>query len=93
MTCKFIFLGIKKLKNVKSSNIYSLRQCWRDVFEDKDWQKHDSSDFDKDGNIPFIKLLNDLVGGGAVYYRNQTRMGRYENYPLLAKNIIKKPVN
>ena len=62
-------------------------------FEDKDWYKHDSSDFDQDGSIPFIKLLNDLVGAGAVYYHNWTRMGRYENYPLLAKKIIEKPVN
>ena len=37
-----------------------------------------------------IKLLNDLVGARAVYYHNQTRMGRYENYPLLGKNIMKK---
>ena len=58
-------------------------------FENEDWYKHDSSDFDKDKSIPFIKLLNDPVGFGACYYRNQNRMGRYENYPLLPKNVIK----
>ena len=88
MTFKFIFPGIKKLKNVKSSNIYSIWRCWNLYFWNQ--YKHDSSDFNKDKNIPFIKLLNDIVGAGAVYYRNQTRMGRYENYPLLAKNITKK---
>ena len=62
-------------------------------FWNKDWYKHDSCDFDKDKSIPFIKLLNDLVGAAAFYYHNQIRMGRYENYPLLAKNIIKKHVN
>ena len=62
-------------------------------FWNKDWYKHDSCDFDKDKSIPFIKLLNDLVGAAAFYYHNQIRMERYENYPLLAKNIIKKQVN
>ena len=62
-------------------------------FWNKDWYKHDSSDFNKDKSIPFIKLLNDLVGAAAFYYHNQIRMGGYENYPLLAKNIIKKQVN
>ena len=30
-------------------------------FKNKNWYKHDSSDFDKDKSIPFIKLLNILL--------------------------------
>ena len=78
----------KTLKRILNSG--AAHSCVGEMyFWCKDWCKHDSSDFDKDKSIPFIKLLSDLVGDWAVYYLNQTRMGRYENYPLLAKNIKK----
>ena len=45
------------------------------------------AEFNEDKAIPFIKLLIDLVGAGAKCY--QTRIGRYENYAQLAKDILK----
>ena len=55
----------------------------------KDWYKCDAAEFNDDKAIPFIKILIDLVGAGAKYYRNQTRIRRYENYPQLVKDILK----
>ena len=55
----------------------------------KDWYKCNSAEFNENKIIPFIKLLIDLVGAVAKYYRNQTRIGRYKNYPQLAKDILK----
>ena len=59
------------------------------VVRRKEWYKFDATEFNADKTIPFIKLLIDLVGAGAKYYQNQTRLERYENYPRLAKGIIK----
>ena len=55
----------------------------------KDQYKCDSTEFNEGKAIHFIKLPIDLVGAGAKYYRNQTRIGRHENYPQLAKDILK----
>ena len=59
------------------------------VVRRKDWHKCDATEFNADKTIPFIKLLIDLAGAGTKYYQNQTRLKRYENYPRLAKDIMK----
>ena len=59
------------------------------VVRRKDWYKCDATEFNADKTIPFIKLLIDLVGAGTKCYLNQTRLERYENYPRLAKDIMK----
>ena len=59
------------------------------VVRKKDWYKCDATEFNADKTIPFIKLLIDFVGAGTKYYQNQTRLKRYENYPRLAKDIMK----
>ena len=59
------------------------------VVRRKEWYKFDATEFNADKTIPFIKLLIDLVGAGAKYYQNQTRLGRYKNYLQLAIDIMK----
>ena len=59
------------------------------VVRRKDWYKCDATEFNADKTIPFIKLLIDLFGAGRKYYRNQTRLERYKNYPRLPKDIMK----
>ena len=52
-------------------------------------QSSNAAEFNEDKAILFIKLVIDIVGAGAKYYRNQSRLGRYENYPQLAKDKLK----
>ena len=59
------------------------------VPEEKNWYKAEAAKFNEDKAWPFIKLITDLVGVISKCHRNQTRMGRYENYPPLAKYILK----
>ena len=57
--------------------------------ERKHWFKIEASKFNKDKAIPFLKLINDLVGAFSKYYRNQSRNGRYEYFAGLAQEILK----
>ena len=43
--------------------------------------------FNEDKAVPFLKFTTDLIDT-LSRYRNQTRLGRYERYPQLAKEIL-----
>ena len=63
------------------------------VPEEKKWCKIEAARFNDDKDIPFMKLLTDLVGAISKYHRNQTRMGRYKNYSPLAVDILNTASN
>ena len=86
-----LFLGIKKFKMSDQATYIPFNGVGETKFHvrRKDWYKFDATEFNADKTIPFIKLLIDLVGAGAKYYQNQTRLGRYKNYLQLAIDIMK----
>ena len=88
--CKFIFRN-KKLKMSDQTTYIPFGGIGEIEFvvRRKDWHKCNATEFNADKTIPFIKLLIDLAGAGTKYYQNQTRLKRYENYPRLAKDIMK----
>ena len=88
--CKVIFRN-KKLKMSDQTTYIPFSGIGEIEFvvRRKDWYKCDEAEFNADKTIPFIKLLIDLVGAGAKYYQNQTRLGSYKNYPRLAIDIMK----
>ena len=57
--------------------------------ERKHWFKIEASKFNEDKAIPFLKLINNLLGAFSKYYRNQSRNGRYEYFAGLAQEILK----
>ena len=56
--------------------------------ERKHWFKIEASKFNEDKAIPFLKLINDLVGALWKYYRNWSKNGRYKHFPELAQEIL-----
>ena len=56
--------------------------------ERKSQFKIEASKFNEDKAIPFLKLINDLVGALSKYYRNRSKNGRYKHFPELAQEIL-----
>ena len=57
--------------------------------QSSNWYKTKGMRFNEDKAIPFMKLSIDLVDTISKYHRNQTRMGRYNNYLQLAVDVLK----
>ena len=56
--------------------------------DENNWFTTETSRFNEDKEIPFLKLIIDLIGALSKYYRNQTRNSPYERYPELAQEIL-----
>ena len=52
-----------------------------------EYDTEEATRFNKDQAVPFLKFITDLIDT-LSRYRNQTRLGRYERYPQLAKEIL-----
>ena len=52
-----------------------------------EYDTEEATRFNEDKAVPFLKFTTDLIDT-LSRYRNQTRLGRYERYPQLAKEIL-----
>ena len=52
-----------------------------------EYDTEEATRFNEDQAVPFLKFITDLIDT-LSRYRNQTRLGRYERYPQLAKEIL-----
>ena len=52
-----------------------------------EYDTEEATRFNEDKAVPFLKFITDLIDT-LSRYRNQTRLGRYERYPQLAKEIL-----
>lgn len=57
--------------------------------EEKSWYAIQSTEFNENKVIIFLKLLVDLRGALIKYLKNQTWNGSYTNYLIKAKETIK----
>ena len=83
----FVILEIKKLK-MSNQEIYIPSSAIGEIeydLEEKVWYAIQSTEFNENKVILFLKLIVDLRGVIIKYLKNQARLQRYTNYSLQTK--------
>lgn len=81
-----ILILISEIKNKNVKPRIGEIEC--DI-EEKSWYAIQSTEFNENKVIIFLKLLVDLRGALIKYLKNQTWNGSYTNYLIKAKETIK----